>query len=90
MKQEEIYERNGNIYLWHPNIRKQLQSIEEKANYRLGDLLEIKQGIVSGCDKAFVFSHYEEELEEYLKPFYKNKDIFPILCKNRRNFGFYI
>lgn len=76
LKQEEIYERNGNIYLWHPDIRKQLQSIEEKANYRLGDLLEIKQGIVSGCDKAFVFSHYEEELGEYLKPFYKNKDIF--------------
>ncbi|MDK4492267.1 DNA methyltransferase, partial [Fusobacterium necrophorum] len=68
LKQEEIYERNGNIYLWHPDIRKQLQSIEEKANYRLGDLLEIKQGIVSGGDKAFVFSHYEVVLGVSVKP----------------------
>jgi len=76
LKQEELYEKNGNIYFWHPDIRKRLRKIQEKSNYRLGDLLEIKQGIVSGCDKAFVFSHYEEELKDYLKPFYKNKDIF--------------
>lgn len=86
IEQEELYAENGNIYLWQPKIKKQLQAIKEKANYRLGDLLDIKQGIVSGCDKAFVLNHYEEELKEYLKPFYKNKDIFSYSLEKQEEF----
>ena len=47
----------------------------EVSNYRLEDLVNINQGIVSGCDKAFVFDEYQDRFKGYLKPFYKNKDI---------------
>ncbi|WP_297408051.1 TaqI-like C-terminal specificity domain-containing protein [uncultured Cetobacterium sp.] len=30
---------------------------------------------MSGADKVFVFKEYEEKFKDYLKPFYKNKDI---------------
>lgn len=49
--------------------------VKEIANYRLKDLVNINQGIVSGYDKAFVFDEYQEKFKDYLKPFYKNKDI---------------
>ncbi|MCJ8341979.1 MAG: methyltransferase domain-containing protein [Cetobacterium sp.] len=71
----EIYNENGKIVLAPRNIMELNKSILEKRNFNLGDLVNVNQGIVTGYDKAFVFKEKVKEFEEYLKPFYKNKDI---------------
>lgn len=86
LKQEELYQQAGKIFLWREENRRKLENMKKNSNYLLGDLLEIKQGIVSGCDKAFVFSEYKEEFKEYLKPFYKNKDIFDYRVEKQEEF----
>lgn len=86
LEQKDLYQQAGKIFLWREDIRKRLYQMKERSNSFLGDLLEIKQGIVSGCDKAFVFSKYEEELRDYLKPFYKNKDIFSYQIRKQEEF----
>lgn len=75
IKKEELFEETGKIALVPPLQRKVLEKIKEKSNCRLGDILKINQGIVSGADKVFVFDEIKEEYKEFLKPFYKNKDI---------------
>lgn len=72
---DEIYDENFKIVLADRETREYNKRVLEISNYKLGDLVNINQGIVSGCDKAFVFKEYNREFENYLKPFYKNKDI---------------
>lgn len=86
LEQRDLYQEAGKIFLWREEIRKRLYRMKTISNYSLGELVEIKQGIVSGCDKAFVFSEYKEELKDYLKPFYKNKDIFSYQIRKQEEF----
>lgn len=72
---KEIYDENLKIILADNETREYNKRVLEISNYKLGDLVNINQGIVSGCDKAFVFDKYREKFKDYLKPFYKNKDI---------------
>lgn len=70
-----IYDENLKIVLADRETREYNKRVLEVSNYKLEDLVNINQGIVSGCDKAFVFDQYQDRFKEYLKPFYKNKDI---------------
>lgn len=85
MEQEALYQQVGKIFLWREETRKNLEYMKQVSNYCLGDLLEVKQGIVSGCDQAFVLQEYKQELQDYLQPFYKNKDIFSYEVKKQEN-----
>ncbi len=53
--------------------------IQEKATYKLGDIVESFQGIITGCDKAFILKNDNTLIpsiqKEILKPWIKNKDI---------------
>ncbi|WP_410207418.1 Eco57I restriction-modification methylase domain-containing protein [Fusobacterium sp.] len=71
----EIYDKNNKIVLADKDEREFSQKILAKSNFYLSDLVNINQGIISGHDKAFVLSEYKNEFKEYLKPFYKSKDI---------------
>lgn len=71
---DELFEDNK-IILMSKGIKSDIEKIKNKGNYKLKDLLCINQGIVSGLDKAFVFKEYDDRFSNYLKPFYKNKDI---------------
>lgn len=72
----EIYEENHNkILLIPPAYKDEIIKIKKNSNYILSDLVNINQGIVSGADKVFVFKEWNEEYKDYLKPFYKNKDV---------------
>lgn len=75
LKNSELYDENFKIVLADRESREYNKRVKEIANYRLKDLVNINQGIVSGYDKAFVFDEYQEKFKDYLKPFYKNKDI---------------
>ena len=79
----EIYDNNGKIVLADRKSREFNRLFIEKSNYILDDLVNVNQGIISGHDKAFVFDKYENEFKEYLKPFYKSKDIG--LYSNEKN-----
>ena len=75
IKNTLLYDENGKIVLADEEILKFNKKILEKSNYKLKDLVNINQGIVSGLDEAYIFDDYKEEFKNYLKPFYKNKDI---------------
>lgn len=75
MNQEEIYFENNKIALIPKEKRWIIDQIRKKSSCTLNDLVNINQGIVSGADKVYVFEKKLEGLEEYFKPFYKNKDI---------------
>lgn len=91
IKNSDLYDEKGNIILVNRENFYFNKNIIEKSNYRLGDILNINQGIVSGCDKAFVVKEYDENFKDYLKPFYKNKDIFKYNCNLKNDFWiFYI
>ena len=72
---KKLYNYKNKIILAKYEVLEKLANLYKNRTDFLGDLLNINQGIVSGYDKAFVFDSYEEEFREYLKPFYKNKDI---------------
>lgn len=59
--------------------RDMLDKIETRCKIRLGDLVESFQGIITGCDKAFVMDEYMMEVlsieENLLKPWIKNSHI---------------
>jgi adenine-specific DNA-methyltransferase len=40
------------------------KKIKEKSNIKLGEILNINQGIVSGCDKGFVLKKYDEKFKK--------------------------
>lgn len=71
----QIYDENGKIILADNETREYNNNVLKVSNYRLDDLVNINQGIVSGHDKAFVFDSFQEQFKDYLKPFFKNKDI---------------
>lgn len=52
-----------------------INSISERSRFSIGEILNVNQGIVSGCDDAFVLEKFEERFSKYLKPFYKNSNI---------------
>ncbi len=70
-----IYNSIEKIILASTEDLRNLKKIYSNRTHVLGELININQGIVSGCDKAFVFKEYQEKFSQYLKPFYKNKDI---------------
>lgn len=77
-KEDDFFEiRNSEIYVEDKIILSpyKFKNIFEKSNYKLGDLVNINQGIITGYDKAFIFNEYDNQFAEFLKPFYKNKDI---------------
>lgn len=72
---ENLFDDNGKISILNDNDFKFCEKLEKIAHFRLGEKCSINQGIVSGHDAAFVFDEYQTEFSQYLKPFYKNKDI---------------
>lgn len=75
MKEKDLYSSSGRIRLIKEKDLEFNEKIEKKSNYKLKDLFFVNQGIISGCDKAFVLNEYDENFKEYLRPLYKNKDI---------------
>lgn len=78
-----LYDKGNKIILADTDEINLNNLILQKSNYLLKDLVNINQGIISGYDKAFIFEKYEEKFKDYLKPFYKNKDIQ--LYSNEKN-----
>ncbi|MCS5422843.1 MULTISPECIES: Eco57I restriction-modification methylase domain-containing protein [Psychrilyobacter] len=72
---DKIYNYRDKVILAKEEDLERLNRVYNGRTHFLGELLNINQGIVSGYDRAFVFDSYEENYREYLKPFYKNKDI---------------
>lgn len=89
VKNKNLYDEKGNIILINDKSRIFNRKLKEKSNYKLEDIVNINQGIVSGCDKAFITKTYKENFGKYLKPFYKNKDIFKYSCKKENDFWIY-
>lgn len=89
LKNSEIYDSKGNIILVSRAEMDFNRKILEKSNCRLKDIVNINQGIVTGCDKVFVTTEFKYEFGDYLKPFYKNKDIFKYKCKKENDFWVY-
>ena len=75
MREEDLYSSEEKILLIKEKDLKFNKRIEDKSNYKLNELFHVNQGIISGCDKAFVLKKYDKKFKEYLKPMYKNKDI---------------
>jgi adenine-specific DNA-methyltransferase len=74
-EEKKLYGEGNKILLIPEKFSKIDQNIKTRSNFKLGELLNINQGIVSGYDKAFIFDKFQEEFSEYLRPFYKNKDV---------------
>jgi adenine-specific DNA-methyltransferase len=72
---KDMYNHNGKIILADNKTISVLNSIYRHRTHFLTDLVNVNQGIVSGCDKAFVFTEFIEDFSKHLKAFYKNKDI---------------
>lgn len=72
---KNLYDEEGKIVLSDQKEYEFSKKLLENKSFFLEDKFNINQGIVSGLDKAFVFSNWIEDYKEYLKPFYKNKDI---------------
>ena len=53
--------------------------IQNKCTYRLGDIVDSFQGVITGCDKAFIYRKGDKRLDKinskFLKSWVKNKDI---------------
>ena len=75
IESNKIYNYRDKIILAKEVDLERLDKVYNGRTHFLGELLNINQGIVSGYDRAFVFDSYEKKYGEYLKPFYKNKDI---------------
>lgn len=75
VKNLNLYDEKGKIVLQNEVDRKFSNKLLRISKFKLGDVFNVNQGIVSGYDKAFVSNEKNMEFEEYSKPFYKNKDI---------------
>ncbi|GAA0218755.1 Eco57I restriction-modification methylase domain-containing protein [Metaclostridioides mangenotii] len=53
--------------------------IQNKCTFQLGDIVESFQGVITGCDKAFIYRKGDKRLDKinrkFLKSWVKNKDI---------------
>ncbi|MEG0250042.1 MAG: N-6 DNA methylase [Peptostreptococcus sp.] len=63
-----------------------MDAIRKKKSYRLGDIVNNYQGIITGCDKAFILDNDSEMLEDIdkktKKRWIKSKDINPYFIGN--------
>ncbi len=59
--------------------KKFYENIQNKSSYKLGEICTSFQGIITGCDRAFVLDsnsyHINHISEDILKPWIKNKDV---------------
>ena len=89
LENKNLYDKKGNIILVDKENRIFNEKINNRSTHKLGEIFNINQGIVTGCDKAFVTEKYDERFKNYLKPFYKNKDIFKYNCIKENYFWIY-
>lgn len=75
ISQDELYTEDEKIVLIPETIKIKIEKIKKNSNKRLGNLININQGIVSGADKIYVSKDRRKEIEGYYRPFYKSKDI---------------
>lgn len=75
IRNRDLYGKQGKISLLNPEQLEFCKNIEKKSSFLLGDKFFINQGIVSGYDEAFIFKEEKPEFKDFLKPFYKNKNI---------------
>lgn len=96
----EYYLENGyfdNFKLKQSSLRKEwiivneedkkfYESINEKCNYKLDDICTSFQGIITGCDKAFIIKESDKNFKNIntnlLKPWVKNKNICKYIVKD--------
>ena len=90
VKNNKIFDSNNKISLMNQDDYEFCEKLKKKAQFLLGEKFNINQGIVSGCDKAFVFDEYKEEFGNYLKEFYKNKDIHKYRVDNSQKYILYL
>ncbi|MGL6064199.1 MAG: Eco57I restriction-modification methylase domain-containing protein [Fusobacteriaceae bacterium] len=81
-----LYDRFGKISLASKEERMFRETILEKKTHDLSELFHINQGIVTGCDKAFITLELNEKLREYSYPLYKNKDINKYSVNEKNDF----
>ncbi len=81
-----LYDGLGKISLASKDERVFRERILKNKTHDLSELVNINQGIVSGCDKAFITTELNEELKEYSLPLYKNKDINKYSVKEKNDF----
>jgi len=90
VKNNKLFDSNNKISLMNQDDYEFCEKVKRKAQFLLGEKFNINQGIVSGCDKAFVFDEYKEEFGNYLKEFYKNKDIHKYRVDNSQKYILYL
>ena len=83
---KNLYDEEGKIVLSDQKEYEFSKKLLKNKSFFLEDKFNINQGIVSGLDKAFVFSDWIEDYKEYLKPFYKNKDINKYSVEEKNKF----
>lgn len=83
---KNLYDEEGKIVLSDQKEYEFSKKLLGNKSFFLEDKFNINQGIVSGLDKAFVFSNWIEDYKEYLKPFYKNKDINKYSIEEKNKF----
>ncbi|MGL5123573.1 MAG: Eco57I restriction-modification methylase domain-containing protein [Fusobacteriaceae bacterium] len=83
---DSLYDRFGKISLASKEEREFREKILKKKTHDLSELFYINQGIVTGCDKAFITLELNEELKKYSYPLYKNKDINKYSVKEKNDF----
>ena len=89
LENKNLYSQKGNIILIDKENRIFNERVNKISTHKLGEIFNINQGIVTGCDKAFITKKYDERFKDYLKPFYKNKDIFKYNCIKENYFWIY-
>lgn len=85
MKVEELFDLENKIVLCNLKEKEFSKKLLDRRSFFLEEKFNVNQGIVTGLDKAFIFSECEDKYREYLKPLYKNKDIdkYSITKKNQ-------
>lgn len=75
-----------NWLILNENDKKFYENIKVKCNYTLEDICSSFQGIITGCDKAFIINTNDEDIERIntniLKTWVKNKNICKYIVKN--------
>lgn len=80
---------NSNWYVVNNEQKEIVDSIKNKHCYRLGDIVESNQGIITGCDKAFIINKDSELIKGiddiFIKKWIKSKDINKYCLKHSDN-----
>lgn len=76
---------DGWVFL-EPQMLELFRLIEATSTFQLGEIVESHQGIITGCDKAFVLNQEEARLlaieKELLKPWIKNSHVDKFCIKS--------